>query len=1321
MKKLNFLLIILAALVTQSAFSQETWISLNGSGEQFPAVQIEQQDMNGMVINITIPGLFSTDVIHDGITYKELRFEAWQTLHETGFPELPVISEVLTLPGDKLVRVKILETESVTLDNMLVYPSQTPSKDITDGKYTGFDINEDFYASDIPFPEVMANTNNPGIWRDVKVSGLHICPFQYKANSQELEVMTSMRLQIDFYGTDTEVVLNRSKDIPQYFYEMYEAATLNFSSMGYSVKSTRSNNDIKYLIITNSNPVATLQPFIDWKNRQGFPVEVKVIESGFSTPQEFKDYISQLYTSDGLEYVLMVGDAYPNGGNNGGPDDVPMYWWAPSGEDPSYSDSWYTCLDGADDHYADLAIGRFTYDNLGELDVQLQKTLNHYQAPDNSTNWAENTLLVAHDEQYPQKYTQCKNEIEAYSYALQTPIFTECYGGAGASNSTIVDYVNNNSCGIFNYRGHGSATEFWQWSPSGSFTNTHVQQLTNEDRLFVLFDVCCDNMDIVAHPGDCLCESFMKSPVASVAINGAIIPSYTIPNHDYDKEMYKAVFHDGIYNIGFVTNFANVTVLNVHGDIGRSNVRTYLWLGDASLEPWTLQPANLQVDHMPTLFLGFTEFEVLVEDNGNPVEGARVCITDEDLGLYAIAFTNSQGIAMVNFSASVTNPGTATIVVSSHNYIPYIMDIPILPQQGSYLLLDDVDVDDKTGNDNGQLDFMEFASLNVTLENIGLDTGKSVMGTISTLDQYVTIVDNSGYWGNIAGNSLSTSDSAFSIQVADEVPDGHFVEFEIEINDLSDGQWIETFELQLGAPIINIKEVMIDDATGNDNGRLDPGETVTIKVKNNNLGHCAAADTWGTLQSTSPYLIFHNDQDSLGSLGMLGYKFAEFVVEVEAGAPDGLFYADFSYELASAPFSETIEFSKKIGIIVEDWETNGFTSFNWSHGGLHYWETNMVYPFEGDYDAQSGNANDGQSSQLLLSTEIMFSDTIHFFAKTSSEVNDKLKFYLDGSLKGEWSGIGNGWILAKFPVSEGVHTFKWAYEKDGVLSSGDDCAWLDFIEFPPLMTLTAFAGYDAMICEDDTYQCDGQAWNFETLEWITSGTGTFNDASILDPVYTPSSDDLNNGYVTLTLEATDVNLETATDNMYLNFRTAPLQAEMPAGPDFVNLYYNSTSEYTTAPVEFADYYEWSVNPVEAGNIDGMGTIGTMNWNQSFLGTATITVRAMNSCGDGESSEGYAVTVDNYTSVEEFSDENELAIFPNPNKGEFTLELIGKDYGQVEIRIYDISGTLVYHQTSIEADQGFSEKINMTSYPQGMYFVKVSHRHGTLVKKILLNK
>ncbi len=1322
MKRLNYFLVVLALMIAQSAFTQNNWISFDGADPQFPAVVVEEQDMSGITLSISIPGMYSEEVIHNGITYQRLSFEAWQTLHEVGMPELPIISEIIALPADRLVKVKVLETESVMFDNMMVYPAQTPSKDILNGEYSGFDINEDFYSQDITFPEIMSNTNKPGIWRDVKVAGLHICPFQYKAASRQLEVITQIRLRVDFYGTDTEVVLNRDKNISQYFYDMYNAKILNFEAMGYTTEITRADDDIKYLIITNTNPLTTLEPFIDWKNRQGFRVEVKTMESGFDSPQDFKDYITQLYTSDNLEYVLMVGDAYPSGGNNGGPDDVPMYWWAPSGGDPTYSDTWYVCLDGGDDHYADLAIGRFTYDNLSDLELQLQKTLDHYQAPDVSSNWAENTLLVAHKENYPSKYTQCKNEIQGYAYALQTPIFTECYGGAGANNNDIIDFVNTSSCGIFNYRGHGSATEFWQWGASGSFTNTHIQQLTNNDKLFVLFDVCCDNMDIVAFAGDCLCESFMKSPVAAVAINGAIIPSYTVPNHDYDKEMYKAVFHEGIYNIGYVTNFANITVLNVHGSIGKSNVRTYLWLGDASLEPWTLQPAELEVTHMPTLFIGFTEFTVNVESGGSPVEGARVCITNEDLSLYAIGFTDASGEVIIDFGGPVQDPGTATIVVSSHNYVPYITEIPIIPQEGSYLMLDHVVVDDKAGNNNGQADFMEFICLDVSLENIGIEIAENATATISTTDEYITIVDAEGAWGDIPGNSIGTADSAFSIQVADDVPDGHIALVEMEIMDDTDGQWFAEFELLLGSPIINIVEVMIDDAAGgNDNGRLDPGETVTVKVKNNNLGHCPAENTVATLVSGSPYLTFLNDYDSIGILGLLGFQWAEFEIEVESNAPDGIYYADFSYELASVPFSETLDFSEKIGIIVEDWETNSFDSFEWQQGGDHNWTTTAIYPFEGDYHAKSGNISDNQTSQLYLSTEVMIADTIFFYLKTSSEVSDKLKFYIDNSLKDEWSGIGNGWILAKYYVGEGVHTFKWIYEKNAVISSGDDCAWIDFIEFPPLMTLTAFAGFDAMICEGEDFQCDGQATAYETVLWSTSGTGVFDDATIMDPIYTPSTDDLNSGWVTLSLEATDADLQTAYDNMTLSFRTEPAMAEQPIGPDFVNVYYITTSDYTTEPVEFADYYEWAVDPTEAGNIDGIGTIGTITWNQSFLGTATISVRAMNTCGDGEFSEGFEVVVDNFTSVEEYTEEQNLAIFPNPNKGEFTIQLKGDDLGIAEVRIYDISGTLVYHETDIDAGQGFTGRINMTGYPQGMYFVKVMHEHGAIVKKILLSR
>ena len=175
-----------------------------------------------------------------------------------------------------------------------------------------------------------------------------------------------------------------------------------------------------------------------------------------------------------------------------------MYYWAPEDEDATYSDSWYTCLDGPDDHYADLAIGRIVYDNLDELELQVQKTLDYCFNPELSSNWPENSLLIAHQEEYPGKYTQCSEEIRTYPYPLQIPVFQQAYGGAGYTNNQIIDYINTNSCGIFNYRGHGIANEFLEWCPQGSFTASHVNQLTNNNRLFVFFDVCCQNMDIVA-------------------------------------------------------------------------------------------------------------------------------------------------------------------------------------------------------------------------------------------------------------------------------------------------------------------------------------------------------------------------------------------------------------------------------------------------------------------------------------------------------------------------------------------------------------------------------------------------------------------------------------------------------------------------------------------------------------------------------------------------------------------------------------------------------------------------------------------------------
>ena len=66
------------------------------------------------------------------------------------------------------------------------------------------------------------------------------------------------------------------------------------------------------------------------------------------------------------------------------------------------------------------------------------------------------------------------------------------------------------------------------------------------------------------------------------------------------------------------------------------------------------------------------------------------------------------------------------------------------------------------------------------------------------------------------------------------------------------------------------------------------------------------------------------------------------------------------------------------------------------------------------------------------------------------------------------------------------------------------------------------AGPDSTICNTCSYTLDGVlAGAANTGTWTTSGTGTFNNAQLLDATYTPSAQDIANGSVTLTLTSDD--------------------------------------------------------------------------------------------------------------------------------------------------------------------------------------------------------
>ena len=133
---------------------------------------------------------------------------------------------------------------------------------------------------------------------------------------------------------------------------------------------------------------------------------------------------------------------------------------------------------------------------------------------------------------------------------------------------------------------------------------------------------------------------------------------------------------------------------------------------------------------------------------------------------------------------------------------------------------------------------------------------------------------------------------------------------------------------------------------------------------------------------------------------------------------------------------------------VEDFETGDLTRWPWDTGGDAPW---VITPVSraGAYGVQAGKVGDSGRSWLRISLTVDAAGEISFWYKVSSEEGcDFLLFFVDGELRGRWSGEVD-WTEAKFPVAAGSYVIRWEYIKDGSGAAGKDTAYLDEIRVPP--------------------------------------------------------------------------------------------------------------------------------------------------------------------------------------------------------------------------------------------------------------------------------
>ncbi len=184
--------------------------------------------------------------------------------------------------------------------------------------------------------------------------------------------------------------------------------------------------------------------------------------------------------------------------------------------------------------------------------------------------------------------------------------------------------------------------------------------------------------------------------------------------------------------------------------------------------------------------------------------------------------------------------------------------------------------------------------------------------------------------------------------------------------------------------MIEFGAMMIDDAQGNGNGRLDPGETVNLIIPTYNNGTYQAVGTVGSLNCSSGFITLNNTTYDFSVIGAGLMEEAIFSVTVAANAPIGT-PVSFLYDVTSGGYYLQESFAATIGLIVEDWETGDMSQFDWITGGSSNWAVTTNNPYEGSYCIKSGAIGNNQSNYLSLQYEIIGADSISFWYKVSSE------------------------------------------------------------------------------------------------------------------------------------------------------------------------------------------------------------------------------------------------------------------------------------------------------------------------------------------------
>jgi hypothetical protein len=83
------------------------------------------------------------------------------------------------------------------------------------------------------------------------------------------------------------------------------------------------------------------------------------------------------------------------------------------------------------------------------------------------------------------------------------------------------------------------------------------------------------------------------------------------------------------------------------------------------------------------------------------------------------------------------------------------------------------------------------------------------------------------------------------------------------------------------------------------------------------------------------------------------------------------------------------------------------------------------------------------------------------------------------------------------------------------------------------------------------------------------------------------------------------------------------------------------------------------------------------------------------------------------------DDKEVAIYPNPSNGVFTISVANLSAKKVELRILNVIGNEIHRETLSRADGQFSRTIDLSGKAKGLYYIKLETDNYSSVRRVVI--